>query len=90
MYLFTTCRKFKGLEADVVILIDVDSSNLGASDDKNLYVGASRAKFELGIVAVLSENECKEICSLRELSAKRNYQKARATSINSKLLKMEL
>ena len=89
-YLFTTCRKFKGLEADVVILIDVDSSNLGASDDKNLYVGASRAKFELGIVAVLAENECKEICSLRELSAKRNYQKAIATSINSKLLKMEL
>lgn len=88
-YLFTTCRKFKGLEADVVILIDVDSNSLGANDDKNLYVGASRAKFELGIVAILSENECKEICGLKGLTVKRNYQKAIATSINSKLLKTE-
>lgn len=47
----TTCRKFKGLEAEAVILVDIDNSIL-LDDEKRLlfYVGASRAKFELGII----------------------------------------
>jgi len=56
---FLTCRTFKGLEAHVVILIDVDKSVL-LDDEKRLlfYVGASRAKFELAIIFNLSEDEC--------------------------------
>lgn len=86
-YLFTSCRKFKGLESDVIILIDVEDSDLLEEEEKNLYVGASRAKYELGIVAVLSEMQCKEIASHKGLVVKKNYAKAIATSINSKLLK---
>lgn len=84
-FLFTTCRKFKGLEADVVILIDVDGDNLRNQDDKNLYVGASRAKYDLSIVATITEDECKIIAEEKGLMAKRNYGKAIATSLNSRL-----
>ncbi len=58
---FTTCRKFKGLEAEVVIVIDIDKNVL--LDDNNrllLYVGASRAKFELGLIFNASFDECKQ------------------------------
>ncbi len=58
---FTTCRKFKGLEAEVVIVIDIDKDIL--LDDANrllLYVGASRAKFELGLIFNASFDECKQ------------------------------
>lgn len=89
-YLFTTCRKFKGLEAEVIILIDIDSKNLSSYEDKNLYVGSSRAKYELSLVAVMAEDDCKEVCERKAISAKRNYKKAIATSINSKLIKKNL
>ena len=50
---FTTARKFKGLEADVVILVDVDESAFSNEENKRLfYVGASRAKHNLDIIFV--------------------------------------
>ena len=84
---FTTCRKFKGLESDAVILIDVTESDLIDENDKNLYVGSSRAKYELAIVALLSEEDCKNLLTIKGLSAKRNYKKALATSYNTRILK---
>ena len=83
--LFTTCRKFKGLESDVVILIDIEKHNLINYEDKNMYVGASRAKYELGMIAILDEVECKEIVEEKGLMAKKNMGKAIATSLNSRL-----
>lgn len=57
---FTTCRKFKGLEADMVILVDVDYSALY---DNNMlfYVGASRARLELSILCNLDDEESSNI-----------------------------
>jgi DNA polymerase III delta prime subunit len=45
---YSAIRSFKGLEADVVFVIDVrpDSPHLGPTD---LYVAASRAKYVLGV-----------------------------------------
>ena len=60
-YKFTTCRKFKGLEADVVILIDVDSDTFEPENVLRFYVGTSRARIKLEITAVLSDEECKKI-----------------------------
>lgn len=60
-YTFSTCRKFKGLEADAVILIDVDADIF---DDKNVllfYVGASRAKISLDILCSLSDEACADV-----------------------------
>lgn len=55
---FTTARKFKGLESDVVILIDVDDKLFSSDEGRCLfYVGASRAKHFLNIAALLSPDE---------------------------------
>ena len=60
-YLFTTCRKFKGLEADVVILLDVDKTTFEQGNALIFYVGTSRARIKLEIAAILSDDDCKEI-----------------------------
>ena len=84
-YNFTTCRKFKGLEDDVVILVDVDADILLNDEDKNMYVGSSRAKYELGIVSLMTEDECKLVVEKRQLPGKKNYEKAIATSYNCRV-----
>lgn len=59
--LFTTCRKFKGLEAEAIIITDLDGDVLLNSDKRLLfYVGASRAKFDLNLVFNLTAEECKQ------------------------------
>ncbi len=55
---FTTVRKFKGLEAEVIICIDVDESCFQVEEKQHaLYVGTSRAQTFLDIVAVVPDNE---------------------------------
>ena len=56
--LFTTARKFKGLESDAIIIIDVDDDSFADDESKRLfYVGASRAKHHLDIVFVGDKSE---------------------------------
>ncbi|MBQ6482358.1 MAG: NERD domain-containing protein [Anaerolineaceae bacterium] len=56
--LFTTARKFKGLESDVIIIIDEDADTFADPEDRRLfYVGASRAKHFLDIVFVGGNSE---------------------------------
>lgn len=55
------CRKFKGLEANAIILIDVDRA---VFEDENVlifYVGASRARIKLAITAILADDDCRNI-----------------------------
>lgn len=61
---FTTCRKFKGLEADAVILVDLDENIFTGNDGKNVmlfYVGTSRARLRLDIVTMLDEDSSMRI-----------------------------
>lgn len=67
--MFTTCRKFKGLEADVVVLVDVDKTTFEQDNVLLFYVGTSRARIKLEITAVLSDDDCKDI-----LLSALNYQ----------------
>lgn len=68
--LFTTSRKFKGLESDAIIIIDVDSSSFSDADGKMLfYVGSSRAKHQLDIVFVVDERQLETLG--QELSPQR-------------------
>lgn len=54
--LFTSARKFKGLEASVVILIDVDAKTFYLEEERRVfYVGASRAKHYLEIFTCLDD-----------------------------------
>ena len=49
--LFTSSRKFKGLESDAIILIDIDETTFENDENKRLfYVGSSRAKLNLDLV----------------------------------------
>ena len=52
--LFTTVRKFKGLEADAVICVDADATTFETERNRNaFYVGSSRAKLFLEVLSVL-------------------------------------
>jgi Superfamily I DNA and RNA helicases len=56
--LFTTVRKFKGLESAAIIITDVDALTFDTPEARNLfYVGASRAKSFLDIVTVLDKEQ---------------------------------
>lgn len=60
--LFTTARKYKGLEAEVVIIIDIDKDTFMTEERKRiLHVAASRAKYYLGYIAHLTKEEKKSI-----------------------------
>lgn len=59
--IFTTCRKFKGLEADAIILVDVNRKTFMESNVLRFYVGASRARLKLEIVTDMSDDDCKEV-----------------------------
>ena len=64
-YTFSTCRKFKGLEADVVVLIDVDGNTFDDERVLLFYVGASRARTCLDILGILSDEDCSDILQKR-------------------------
>ncbi len=68
--LFTSCRKFKGLEADAVILVDVDENTFDEDNVLRFYVGASRARVRLEMVCAMDDVEC-----TRTLEEKLNYNK---------------
>ncbi len=56
--LFTSSRNFKGLESDVVIIVDVDDSCI-LDDGKRrvFYVGSLRARHFLDIVSVMNDED---------------------------------
>ncbi|MGI6260395.1 MAG: NERD domain-containing protein [Acutalibacteraceae bacterium] len=84
-YIFTTCRKFKGLEADAVILIDVDGSTFNSDNVLIYYVGTSRARLRLEIITELTNDDCTEILTnvLNHTSKIRNPKREIASSLNA-------
>ena len=88
LYRFTTCRKFKGLEADAIILVDVNRKILSTADNLNFYVGASRARFFLSILCQMSDEDC--MATLNELdtvtSMVKRPKKALAAALNALLV----
>ncbi|MCQ2515468.1 MAG: ATP-binding domain-containing protein [Saccharofermentans sp.] len=80
-YRFTTCRKFKGLEADAVIIVDVDKKVLTTDAARIFYVGASRARLFLNIVFQLEDEDCINILSdlgIKPKTKKLKHQLAKA------------
>ena len=58
---FTTCRKFKGLEADAVVLVDVDEETFCDDNVLRFYVGASRARLRLDIISTMDDDACSNV-----------------------------
>lgn len=74
--LFTTIRKFKGLEADAILIIDVSMSLLTKPDYKRLlYVGSSRAKKLLNIAMLEDVDSSSMGDFIRDLAPDRNVPK---------------
>lgn len=62
-YKVTTCIKFKGLEADAIVMIDLDKSSFTGYQGLEFYVGTSRAKQYLDYVVFMVPNEYPEVIS---------------------------
>lgn len=83
---FTTCRKFKGLESDVIIVVDIDKDTFEDEGEQLMYVGTSRARFKLSCIVNLTEDECLSLMEDREIKHNRNILKSFATAFNAKVL----
>ena len=87
-----TCRTFKGLEADAVILVDVDET-LWAEPKKEYdpergtiyYTGASRAKHELCIVGDMDEEGCRRLLELMDVGPTRRPERKLANELGATL-----
>lgn len=83
---FTTCRKFKGLESDAIIVIDIDEKTFNDRQGEQLmYVGSSRARYHLSCVVNMTEDECVRLLSNRQVRVKKNVYKSFASTFNSKI-----
>ena len=84
---FTTCRKYKGLEADAVILVDALDDAFLPEKNRLFYVGASRARLSLFIVTSLSEENCKYILTqMGRRNDNKKPQKELCTALNARYL----
>ena len=88
-YRFSTCRKFKGLEADAVILVDVTSDIFEAENSLIYYVGTSRARLWLYIITAMNNEDCTNV--LQSVFKKQGYiknpKKELAAAINAMPMK---
>lgn len=87
-----SCRRFKGLEADAVILVDVTADLWVEYDNDSVYkpkpglvfyTGASRAKHELRIVCDMGSDDFTEVIEEMKVVSRRNPAKAFAKQINA-------
>lgn len=83
-YKVSTCRKFKGLEADAIIMLDLKKDSFVGKKGLEFYVGTSRAKQRLDLVCNISEDDYAEIISALDPNAptKGNAEKMKKTLSN--------
>ena len=80
-YMFTSAKKFKGLESRAIILVDVTASSFvknskqieerdemefELNDERTYYVGASRAREFLEVITSITDEECLKILQENE------------------------
>lgn len=81
---FTTCRKYKGLEADVVIMVDLDNDTFENNAEQVMYVGSSRARYKLSLICNLAEKDCEYFIEKHNAKKGKKVEKSFATLFNSK------
>lgn len=79
---------FKGLDADTVIMLDIDKRLLEDGYKGILYVGSSRARIRLILMSAMNNNDCVEIIKQLNLRKKRKPQKEVATLLDAKLYEL--
>lgn len=82
--LFTTARKFKGLEADAIVLVDINYTTFADEEKQRLlYVAASRACFNLELISQMSQEDCAAVLDLYGKPSMANSRKSLATHLNA-------
>lgn len=72
-YMVTTCRCFKGLEAEAIILVDLEKRTfIEGSNSLLFYVGSSRAKYQLHLLCNLNQEDCYEVAHALQDVPRRN------------------
>jgi len=56
-----TCITFKGLEADAVILLNLNNKSFAGEQGNEFYVGSSRAKCKLDMICTLNDSDYRDI-----------------------------
>ena len=77
----STCRRFKGLEAEAVILVDVDAYSYNRKKALEFYVGSSRAKLYLELICKIHSNEYYNVVHSIDQSAPNRSDPARMREI---------
>lgn len=88
-----SCRRFKGLEANAVILIDVSDecwaeqwADYNPSPGLVFYTGASRAKHELRIVCDMDNEAAERVLQAFGIESKRKPTSRLAKRLNANLV----
>jgi len=81
---FTTCRKYKGLEADVIKIVDLDNEVFTTNAEQVMYVGSSRARYKLFLVANIGAAECDAFLESKNIKKTKKPEKAFAAMYNTK------
>lgn len=89
--LFTTVRKFKGLEADTILCVDVDAHTFETERNRNaFYVGSSRARLFLEVLSVLpTEDDVVDVANAISGGGARNRMRALGMIASGLKIKME-
>ena len=89
-YKFTTCKKFKGLEAEVVVVLDLDKNSFSGKRGLEFYVGTSRAKLRLDLICKLRRDEYSEVVRIVAPNAPKTNDEERLERILSNAFSVEL
>lgn len=88
--LFTTAKKFKGLESDVIIFVDIDANTFKDAESRRVfYVGSSRARNFLDLVTVLSDKEESLLAEELTGSSKKNVRMSIMSGLKVKITKID-
>jgi hypothetical protein len=70
--MLTTCIRFKGLEADAVVMLDLNRQSFSGKKGLEFYVGSSRAKLRLDLICEMSPADYYQV--VHELDSNAPYK----------------
>lgn len=82
-YKVTTCIKFKGLEADAIVMIDLNKTSFAGQKGLEFYVGTSRAKHYLDLLCNVASEDYYEIAHSLDPNAPKRDDPVRMKKILS-------
>ncbi len=80
-YPVISCIRFKGLEADAIVLLDLDKNSFSGKKGMEFYVGASRAKLRLDMICKLIPDEYFEVVHSLDPNAPQRLDVARMRQV---------